>query len=190
MKKIAFAALMFLAPSAFAQLLPQQPMQQPAGQPMAAPGARFLPPAPKGQDIKSLLAAVKAHHDAWNNRDVNAISQSWSFPASVMTTDANDAPVYVQVDEAALKGALTAAFGTIPAPKPGEPSAKITFLAPRVEWLSNSLATVSARANLLQGKGKDLIHVTWQVTEVWTRDNGVFKIRGFVANGFGDVLRK
>ena len=157
---------------------------------MMAPGVRFLPPSPKGQDAKSLLAAVKAHHDAWNNRDVNAISQSWSFPASVTTVDASDVPVAVQVDEAALKAGLAAAFGTIPAPKPGEPSAKITFTPPHFEWLSNSLVTVASKANLFQGKGKDMIHLTWSVTEVWTRENGTFKIRGFVANGFGDVLRK
>ena len=66
--------------------------------------------------------------------------------------------------------------------------AKIAFSGQTTNFLSNSLATVQVKAELKLGKGKDLYKQNWNVVETWVRDaGGTWHIRGFVANGFGDV---
>jgi hypothetical protein len=204
MKKLILASLLgaAFASSAFAQPAPPQPPPPtpPAGATgatgatgttaaPAAPAGKFAPAMPKGPDTKGLIAAVKSQHDAWMQMNPDKITPDWIFPAAVLTTDGQGNAVYVQVDEATLKAALNTAFTSLPKPPPGQPTAKVTFKPAKNDFMTNNLATVTSEATLSQGKGKEAIHWNWKVVEIWGHDNGGWKIRGYTASGWGDLLK-
>jgi len=189
MKKLLVAAVLAISANAFAQ---GAPPPAPAPAPTAVnPNAHFTPQMPKVNPaiIKELIGAVKNHHDGWSLLDANKVAADWSFPAAVATTDAAGNPSYVQVDEASLKAALSAAFAQVPKPAPGEPSAKVTWKNQKIDWLANNLATVSVEADLAQGKGRNMFKMNWKTTEIWAREASGWKVKGYVASGWGDLLK-
>ena len=187
MKRLLVAAMLATSSLAVAQGTP------PAGAaaPTAAPTAKFTPQMPKTNPamLKEFLAAVKNHHDAWSFLDANKVAADWAFPAVLVTTDAQGNPSVFQVDEASLKSALTAAFAQVPKPNPGEPAAKINWKNPHIEWQSNTLATVTVEADLVQGKGKNTFKLSWKTTELWSRDSAGWKLKGYVSSGWSDLFK-
>ena len=190
MKRLLVAAVLVISSQAFGQAGPAAPGPAPAPAP-AAPAGHFVPQLPKVNPLltKELTGAVKAHHDAWSALDPAKVTADWSFPATVVTTDAQGNPGSFQVDEATLKAALGAAFAQVPKPAPGEPSAKINWKAQKMEWQSNTLCTVTVEADLIQGKGKNMFKMSWKTSEIWARDAAGWKIKGYVSSGWSDLLK-
>lgn len=190
MKKLALAVALCVlgsAAPAFAQLAnnPPPPMNQPPQQ-----MAQFSPDAQKGpNDIKGLNDAIKANNTAWNNQEVNAILNAWIFPATVFTTDAAGNPNYVTVDDAALRGAFTALMNSIPKPAAGQRAAEFKFGGQNIQWVSHTLAIVTHQVMLTQGMGKTMFKRQWKVSQIWTRESAGWRIRGYVASGWGDLLK-
>lgn len=187
MKKLAFAVALALgtAAPAFAQLATNPP---PMGQPQGP--AQFTPDAQKGpNDVRGLTASVKANNTAWNQQDVQAILNAWVFPATVVTTDAQGNPAYVQVDDAALRAAFSAFMAAIPKPTAGQRAAEFKFGGQKIDWVSHTLAIVTYQVNLTQGAGRTMFKKQFKVSQIWTRDPAGWRIRGYVASGWGDLLK-
>ena len=194
MKKLAAAAAVLvlgLAAPALAQMAPTGPVVNGPAQPTPTPpSARFAPQPLKNQDSRGLLATIKANTDAWDHQDTAAIANAWSFPASVVTTDAMGNPVYAQVDAEALKAAFGSLFAEIPKPGPGQRAAEVKFNGQNILWLSNSLAVITHQVNLSQGSGKTMYRQQWKVSQVWARDTqGNWRIRSYVGSGWGDLIK-
>ena len=190
MKKLVFAAVLGLASPAFAQMMNGQPPPAPPQQMPAQPTGQFAPDMVKGpDDTRNLEAAIKADNDAWDRQDVQRILSQWLFPATVVTTDPAGNPIYVQVDGATMGAALTAMFAGIPKPGPGQKAAEIKFGGKDQKFVSHTLATVMQQANLTQGAGKTQYKKVWKVSQIWSRDAQGWHVRGYVASGWGDLLR-
>ena len=191
MKKLLTVAVMLgMAGTAQAQMMNNPPPGQPTPQQPQAPAAQFSPDAQKGpEDMKGLNESIKANNTAWDHQDVAAILNAWVLPAAVVTTDAVGNPSYVQVDDAAIRGAFTALFNSIPKPGPGQKAAEIKFGGQKIEWVSHTLAVVTDQVTLQQGAGKTMFKKTWKVSQIWTREPAGWRVRGYVASGWGDLLR-
>lgn len=187
MKSMFIAAVLLGSSLALAQGAPAAGAAAPA----PAPTAKFSPQMPKAAPamLKEFLAAVKNHHDAWSFLDADKVAADWAFPAALVTTDAQGNPSVFQVDEASLKAALASAFGQVPKPAPGEPAAKINWKNQKIDWQSNTLATVTVEADLVQGKGKNMFKMTWKTTELWARDTAGWKLKGYVSSGWSDLFK-
>ncbi|MBS2028592.1 MAG: hypothetical protein JST54_11870 [Deltaproteobacteria bacterium] len=191
-KLLTIAMVMGFAATAQAQMMnnPPPPGQPPPPQQPQAPAAQFSPDAQKGpEDVKGLNEAIKANNMAWDHQDVQAILNAWVLPAAVVTTDAVGNPSYVQVDDAAIRGAFTAMFNSIPKPGPGQKAAELKFGGQKIEWVSHTLAVVSDQVTLQQGAGKQMFKKQWKVSQIWTREPAGWRVRGYVASGWGDLLR-
>lgn len=182
------AAVFGTAVPALAQMAPTGPVVNGPAQP--APSARFAPQAVKGQDVRGLVATIKANNDAWDHQDPAAITNAFAFPASVVTTDAQGNPVSAQADAETLKAAFGALFAEIPKPGPGQRAAELKFGGQNIQWLSNNLAVVTHQVNLMQGQGKTMFKQQWKVSQTWARDaQGNWRIRAYAASGWGDLIK-